>query len=204
VIASVRGVVAALGPDGAVVEVGGVGLSVLCSPGTLARLRVGEQARLATSLVVREDSLTLYGFADDDERALFELLQTASGVGPKLAQTMLAVHPPRELRRAIAASDYTTLVAVPGIGRKGAEKIFVDLRDRIGAIDSSDAGSGGLGVVPVAPWRDQLTHALAGLGFSGKEAAEAVDVVAADVPGEVQPDISALLRRSIQLLGRAR
>ena len=203
-IASVRGVVAALGPDGAVVEVGGVGLSVLCSPGTLARLRVGEQARLATSLVVREDSLTLFGFADDDERALFELLQTASGVGPKLAQMMLAVHPPRELRRAIATSDYATLVAVPGIGRKGAEKIFVDLRDRIGAIDSPESGGGGLGVAPVAPWRDQLTHALAGLGFSGKEAAEAVEVVAADVSGEGQPDISALLRRSIQLLGRAR
>ena len=108
-IASVRGTVAALGPDGAVVEVGGVGLAVSCSPGTLARLRVGEPARLATSLVVREDSLTLYGFADDDERAMFELLQTANGVGPKLAQTMLAVHPPRELRRAIATSDLAAL-----------------------------------------------------------------------------------------------
>ena len=82
-IASVRGTVAALAPDGAVVEVGGVGLALSCSPGTLARLRVGEDARLATSLVVREDSLTLYGFSDDDERSLFELLQTANGVGPK-------------------------------------------------------------------------------------------------------------------------
>src|SRR4249919_2694031 len=122
-IASVHGMVAALGPDGAVVEVGGVGLAVSCSPGTLARLRLGEAARLATSLVVREDSLTLYGFADDDERALFELLQTANGVGPKLAQTMLAVHAPRELRRAIASSDYVSLTQVPGIGRKGAERI---------------------------------------------------------------------------------
>ena len=141
-IASVRGTVAALGPDGAVVEVGGVGLSVSCSPGTLARLRVGEAARLATSLVVREDSLTLYGFADDDERALFELLQTANGVGPKLAQTMLAVHPPRELRRAIATSDFASLTAVPGIGRKGAERIVIELRDRIGSIDGSDAEAG--------------------------------------------------------------
>jgi len=200
-IASVRGIVAALGPDGAVLEVGGVGLSVLCSPGTLARLRVGESARLATSLVVREDSLTLFGFADDDERALFELLQTANGVGPKLAQTMLAVHAPRELRRAIATSDYATLVAVPGIGRKGAERIVIELRDRIGSIDGYD-GASGAGIAPVAPWRDQLTHALAGLGFSGKEAADAIDVVAADV-GET-PDVSALLRRSIQLLGRTR
>jgi holliday junction DNA helicase RuvA len=203
-IASVRGTVAALGPDGAVVEVGGVGLAVSCSPGTLARLRVGESARLATSLIVREDSLTLYGFADDDERALFELLQTANGVGPKLAQTMLAVHPPRELRRAIATSDLTTLIAVPGIGRKGAERIVVELRDRIGAIDGSDSGGYSSGVAAVAPWRDQLAHALAGLGFSGKEAGDAIEVVAGDVPEGESPDVPALLRRSIQLLGRAR
>jgi holliday junction DNA helicase RuvA len=205
VIASVRGTVAALAPDGAVVEVGGVGLAVSCSPGTLARLRLGEQARLATSLVVREDSLTLYGFGDDDERALFELLQTANGVGPKLAQTMLAVHPPRELRRAIATSDFATLTAVPGIGRKGAERIALELRDRIGAIDGSDSGlqTGG-GVTAVAPWRDQLTHALAGLGFTGKEAVEAIEVVAADVTDDTPADVPALLRRSIQLLGRTR
>jgi holliday junction DNA helicase RuvA len=205
VIASVRGTVAALGPDGAVVEVGGVGLAVSCSPGTLARLRVGEPARLATSLVVREDSLTLYGFADDDERALFELLQTANGVGPKLAQTMLAVHAPRELRRAIATSDFATLTQVPGIGRKGAERIVIELRDRIGSIDGGETSlSSGGGVVAIAPWRDQLAHALAGLGFSGKEATEAIDVVASDVEPDAQPDVSALLRRSIQLLGRTR
>lgn len=200
-IASVRGTVAALGPDGAVVEVGGVGLSVSCSPGTLARLRVGEAARLATSLVVREDSLTLYGFADDDERAMFELLQTANGVGPKLAQTMLAVHPPRELRRAIATSDFTSLVKVPGIGRKGAERIVIELRDRIGSVDGSEYSVDLSGITAVAPWRNQLAHALAGLGFTGKEAGEAIDVVAADV-ADGNPDVPALLRRSIQLLGR--
>ncbi len=200
-IASVRGVVAALGPDGAVVDVGGVGLSVSCSPGTLARLRVGEAARLATSLVVREDSLTLYGFADDDERALFELLQTANGVGPKLAQTMLGVHPPRELRRAIASSDFAALTAVPGIGRKGAERIVIELRDRIGSVDGSERAAPGLGATPVSPWRHQLAHALAGLGFSGREAADAIDVVAVDA-GET-PDVSVMLRRSIQLLGRS-
>jgi holliday junction DNA helicase RuvA len=204
-IASIRGTVAALGPDGAVVEVGGVGLAVSCSPGTLARLRVGEPARLATSLVVREDSLTLYGFADEEERAMFELLQTASGVGPKLAQAMLGVHPPRELRRAIATSDYAALTQVPGIGRKGAERIVVDLRERIGSITGGDSSFvPGEGVVAVAPWRDQVTHALAGLGFSGKEAADAIEVVAADVSGDGTPDVSALLRRSIQLLGRTR
>ena len=198
-IASVRGLVAAVGPDGAVIDVGGVGLAVSCSPGTVARLRVGEQARLATSLVVREDSLTLFGFADDDERSLFELLQTANGVGPKLAQTILAVHPPREVRRAIAGDDIVALTRVPGIGRKGAERIILELRDRIGAVEATAAE---LGVTPIAPWREQLRHALAGLGFTGKEAADAVDIVAADA-GEA-PDVSALLRQSIQLLGRTR
>ena len=201
-IASVRGTVAAGGPDGVVLEDGGVGLSVSCPPGTLARLRVGEPARLATSLVVREDSLTLYGFADDDERATFELLQTANGVGPKLAQTMLAVHPPRELRRAIATSDFASLTKVPGIGRKGAERIVIELRDRIGAIDHTPSEVGG--VAAIAPWRDQLTHALAGLGFSGKEASDAIDVVTAELPEGEPPDVSALLRKSIQLLGRTR
>ncbi|WP_375490342.1 Holliday junction branch migration protein RuvA [uncultured Jatrophihabitans sp.] len=205
-IASVRGTVTALAPDGAVIEVGGVGLALACSPGTLARLRMGEDARLATSLVVREDSLTLYGFADDDERGLFELLQTANGVGPKLAQTMLAVHPPRELRRAIATSDLASLTKVPGIGRKGAERIVIELRDRIGSIDGSAEVPfvAGDGVTALPPWRDQLTHALAGLGFTGKEAADAIDVVAADASPDALPDVPALLRRSIQLLGRTR
>jgi Holliday junction DNA helicase RuvA len=204
-IASVHGRVAALGPDGAVIEVGGtsgIGLAVSCSPGTLARLRVGENARLATSLVVREDSLTLYGFADDDERGLFELLQTANGVGPKLAQTILGVHPPREVRRAIATSDLAALVQVPGIGRKGAEKIVIELRDRIGAINGSDGPGELAGVTAIAPWKDQVLHALAGLGFTGKEAAEAIDLVAAE-SGD-NPEVAIILRRAIQLLGRAR
>jgi Holliday junction DNA helicase RuvA len=200
-IASVYGRVAALGPDGAVVEVGGVGLAVSCSPATLARLRVGESARLATSLVVREDSLTLYGFADDDERGLFELLQTANGVGPKLAQTILGVYPPREVRRAIATGDFPALVKVPGIGRKGAEKIVIELRDRIGSISGSD-GAPLAGVTAIAPWKDQVLHALAGLGFTGKEAAEAIDLVAAE--SEDNPEVAVILRRAIQLLGRAR
>ena len=201
-IASVHGRVAALGPDGAVVEVGGVGLAVSCSPGTLARLRVGETARLATSLVVREDSLTLYGFADDDERGLFELLQTANGVGPKLAQTILGVHPPREVRRAIATSDLAALVKVPGIGRKGAEKIVVELRDRIGAIDGSAPAGELAGVTAIAPWKDQVLHALAGLGFTGRRPPRRSrwwPPTRSD-----NPEVAVILRRTIQLLGRAR
>ena len=132
-IASVRGRVASVCADGAVVEVGGVGLAVVCSPSTLAALRVGDEARLSTSLIVREDSLTLYGFADDDARSLFELLQTASGVGPRLAQAVLAVHAPDVVRKAIATGDTATLTRVPGIGKKGAERLVLELRDRIGA-----------------------------------------------------------------------
>src|SRR3954468_12226804 len=126
-IASVRGVVAAIAPDSAVIEVGGVGLQVHCAPGTLAGLRSGAEARLATSMVVREDSLTLYGFADEDEKSLFELLQTASGVGPRLAQAVLAVHQPATVRRAVATGDVTTLTRVPGIGKKGAERLILEL-----------------------------------------------------------------------------
>lgn len=123
-IAFVSGPVAALAPDSAVVEVGGIGMAVQCTPDTLSGLRIGQQAKLATSLVVREDSLTLYGFADDDERQTFELLQTASGVGPRLAQAMLAVHSPDALRRAVATGDEKALTAVPGIGKKGAQKLL--------------------------------------------------------------------------------
>ena len=201
-IASVRGQVVAVGPDGAVVEVGGVGLWVQCTAGTLARLRVGEQVRLSTSLVVREDSLTLYGFADDDERALFELLQTASGVGPRLAQAVLAVHPPREVRRAVATGDLAALVRVPGIGKKGAERLVLELRDRIGSVDTAGAPATGVGpgaVGPVAPWRDQLRHALVGLGWSAREAEPALDALAPQAQDGA--DLSVLLRGALQMLG---
>jgi Holliday junction DNA helicase RuvA len=200
VIASVQGRVAALGPDGVVVEVGGVGLAVSCSPGTLARFRVGQPARLATSLVVREDSLTLYGFADDDERALFELLQTASGVGPRLAQAVLAVLAPTDVRRALATGDVPTLTRVPGIGKKGAERLVLELRDRVGAGEPTPpAGDAGPAVAPVAPWRDQVRHALVGLGWSPREAEDAVSAVA---PAEAEEaDVPTLLRAALRVLG---
>ena len=129
-IASVEGTVTALTADGVVVRVGGVGLALHTTAGTRARLRVGEEALLATSLVVREDSLTLYGFADDDERSLFELLQTASGVGPRLAQAVLTVHPPDAVRRALVQEDLVALCLVPGIGRKGAQRLVLELKDK--------------------------------------------------------------------------
>jgi Holliday junction DNA helicase RuvA len=211
-IASVNGRVAAVSPDGAVVEVGGIGLAVQCTPGTIARLQVGENARLSTSLIVREDSLTLYGFADDDERQLFELLQTANGVGPRLAQAVLAIHPPREVRRAVSMADVKALMQVPGIGKKGAERLILELRDRLGSITSDTSLDGpavaGLpSVTPVAPWRDQLTSALGGLGWSTKEAESAVVQLAPVADEQIvatgSVEVAVLLRQALQLLGRA-
>ena len=199
-IASVRGRVAAIAPDSAVIEVGGVGLSVQCAPGTLAGLKAGTEARLATSLVVREDSLTLYGFADDDEKHLFELLQTASGVGPRLAQAVLAVHQPDAVRRAICGGDIAALTRVPGIGKKGAERLVLELRDRIGP--GSAGSDGGTGVL-VGQWQDQVRQGVLALGWSAAQADQAVSAVAETIDGETPP-VPVLLRQAIRLLGRAR
>ncbi len=195
-IASLRGRVAALAPDGVVVEVGGVGVSVQCSPGTLAGLRVGTVARLATSLVVREDSLTLYGFADDDARSLFELLQTASGVGPRLAQAVLGVLAPAEVRRAVATEDLPALIRVPGIGKKGAERLVLELRDRIGPVGSAEPA--GRGADRAAPWREQVHQALVGLGWTPREADEGVSAVTG--AADQGADVAVLLRTAIQAL----
>lgn len=198
-IAGVRGPVLALGPDSAVIELGGLALAVQCSPGTLARLRIGDVGRLSTSLVVREDSLTLYGFADDDERGLFELLQTANGVGPRLAQAMLAIHPPREIRRAVVTADVSSLTRVPGVGRKGAEKLIVELRDRIGSLNDDIPGASPGPITPSAPWRDQLRQALVGLGWTAREADEAVTAVEPEAAADVE--LAVLLRSALQMLG---
>ncbi|GII24330.1 Holliday junction branch migration protein RuvA [Planosporangium mesophilum] len=199
-IASVRGRVAAVGPDRAVIEVGGVGLAVSCTPNTLATLRTGAEVQLSTTLVVREDSLTLFGFADDDARQLFELLQTASGVGPRLAQAVLAVHSPDTVRRAIAGGDTVTLTRVPGIGKKGAERLVLELRDKVGLIPGGD------GALPVAgpAWADQVRQALVGLGWTAGQADQAVAAVAESLDGQPAPPVPELLKQAIRLLGRAR
>ncbi|MFF8315084.1 Holliday junction branch migration protein RuvA [Streptomyces lydicus] len=205
-IAFVSGPVAALAPDTAVVEVGGIGMAVQCTPNTLSGLRLGQQAKLATSLVVREDSLTLYGFADDDERQTFELLQTASGVGPRLAQAMLAVHSPDALRLAVSTGDEKALTAVPGIGKKGAQKLLLELKDRLGEpLGTGRTGSAG---AAAAGWRDQLQAALIGLGYATREADEAVAAVAPQAEAALAdggaPQVPQLLRAALQTLNRAR
>ena len=199
-IASLTGVVTGHTVFGVVVTVGGVGLAVQTTPGTRARLRTGEEAFLATSLLVREDSLTLYGFETDDERDMFDLLQTSSGVGPKLAQAVLTVHPPDAVRRAIGSEDLVALCLVPGVGRKGAQRLVLELKDKIGVVPGSSPATS----ATAAGWRDPLTEALTGLGWSQQQADGAVVTLAENHPAASSADIPVLLREALALLGRTR
>lgn len=201
-IASVRGTVTAVALDHAVIEVGGVGLAVRTTPATLAALRRGSEAQLATTLVVREDSLTLFGFETVDAKALFELVQSVSGVGPKIALALLAVLEPDELRRALAGGDTTALMRAPGIGRKSAERLVLELKDKVGQPGASAAG----GVAAAAPVQDRLVEALTGLGFTAKQAGDAVASVLSDGSGQAvaAADVGVLLRRSLAVLGKSR
>ena len=204
-ISSVRGEVLSVHLDHAVIEVGGVGLAIRTTPATLSGLRRGEQARLATTLVVREDSLTLFGFGSDAAKELFELVQSVSGVGPKIALALLAVLDPDQLRGALAAGDTATLTRAPGIGKKGAERLVLELQDKVGKMAStSPTGPAGLGIG--LPWQEKLIDALVGLGFTAKQADDATGAVAADTTDQAvaDGDVGVLLRRALALLGRNR
>lgn len=197
-IAHVRGTVEHIGLDSAVIDVGGVGHLVQATPGTLATLRHGATVTIPTTLVVREESLTLFGFADADERDVFETLQTVSGIGPRLALAMLAVHTPDGLRQAVATEDHKALVKVPGIGEKGAKRIVLELGDRLGpaaGTASSPAATTADGA------RTDVVSALVGLGWPVKQAEAATDEVIGSEPAS---DTGALLRSALQLLGGAR
>ncbi len=201
-IAHLMGTVAGISPDGAVLDIGGVGMRVQCTPGTLATLRPGERAQVATSLVVREDSLTLFGFATDDERNVFELLQTASGVGPRLALAMLAVHTPDALRRAVATEDLNALTMVPGIGKKGAQRIVLEMKDRLGPPgEGGDGLPGGRPAQRVPGWRDQVQSGLVNLGWPARDADRAIaaleedGTIVADEPVDVATALRAALRK---------
>lgn len=196
-IASVTGTVESVGLDHAVVSVGGVGMLVHATPSTLAGLRHGAEARLSTTLVVREESLTLFGFTDDDERRVFETLQTVSGVGPRLALAMLAVHEPDALRRAVADEDFAALQRVPGIGKKGAQRIVLELGDKLGP--AAGTAPAPVADAPAGPEVPEVTAALVSLGWSAKPAEDAVRTVVAD--GADPADVPAVLRAALQLLG---
>jgi Holliday junction DNA helicase RuvA len=200
-IAQLTGVVAQVGPTSAVIEVGGFGVQAVCSPNTVAGLRLGQRAKLATSLVVREDSLTLYGFASADEREFFELLLTATGVGPKLAQAALAVLSPDELRRAIATENLLQLCKVPGIGRKGAQRMVIELKDKVNTVGLADEPVAAAGPAPEA-WRGQVSQGLQGLGWSAKDADAACDDVAHLTRDDPQVNVAVLMRAALQTLAR--
>jgi Holliday junction DNA helicase RuvA len=197
-ISRVRGTVLSIGLDHVVVEVGGVGLTITATPATLATLRTGEEAILETTLVVREDSLTLFGFADSQSRELFGLLQTVSGIGPRIAMATLAVLDPNQLRAALGEGSVSVLTQVPGIGRKGAERLIVELRDKVGALASVTAESVATGNGAV---RGSVVEALTGLGFAAKQAEQAVDAVLAE---NGHSDTPTVLRRALATLGKKR
>ncbi|GAA3859105.1 Holliday junction branch migration protein RuvA [Saccharothrix violaceirubra] len=192
-ISSLRGAVLSVGLDHVVVDVGGVGFAVQATPSTLATLRRGEETTLATALVVREDSLTLFGFTDPDSRELFGLLQTVSGIGPRLALATLAVLDPDKLRAALAEGNITVLTQVPGIGRKGAERLIIELRDKVGETTATRGTAGQV--------RTQVAEALLGLGFPAKQAEPTVDAVLAE---DATLGTSEVLRRALAVLGRKR
>lgn len=204
-ISHLSGTVAGIAPDGAVLDIGGVGLRVQCTPGTLATLALGERARVATTLVVREDSLTLFGFATEDERNVFELLQTASGVGPRLALSMLAVHPPDALRRAVATEDLNALTMVPGIGKKGAQRIVLEMKDRLGP--PGDGGGelpGGRTARATPSWRDQVHSGLVNLGWPARDADLAIAALEEDgtIAADEQVDVATALRAALRKLSK--
>jgi Holliday junction DNA helicase RuvA len=198
-ISSVRGQVLSIGLDHTVVEVGGVGLAVQATPNTLATLRRGEQARLATALVVREDSLTLFGFTDDEQRDVFGLLQSVAGIGPRMALATLAVLDPDTLATALIEGDVKTLTRVPGIGPKVAQRMVLELKDKVVAPAAAPT------LVPRRatgdPRRDQVVEALIGLGFPTKPAETAVDKA---LSADAEADASGLLRSALTALGQAR
>lgn len=200
-IASLTGSIEYVGLDRLILRVGGVGLLVHTTPATAAAARAGTEATLATSLVVREDSLTLYGFDTPAEREMFETLQSVSGVGPRLALAMLAVMGPEELRTALASGDTRSLTKIPGIGAKSAERLVLELRDKVGRLPGATAPAATSPRPAAGDWREPVTKALVGLGWNAKQAEGAVDKVAAAEP-PAEGEIAAYLRLALRELRR--
>jgi Holliday junction DNA helicase RuvA len=195
-IASVRGEVLDIALDHVVIEAAGVGYKLMATPSTLATLRRGAEARLITAMIVREDSMTLYGFPDADARDLFLTLLGVSGVGPKIALATLAVYDAQALRQALADGDVTALTRVPGIGKRGAERLVLELRDKIGPVSPSVSVS-----VNGHSVRGPVVEALVGLGFAARQAEEATEKVLA---ADDEASTSTALRSALSLLGKTK
>jgi len=193
-ISTLSGTIRSLSQDKLVIEVGGVGLSVLINPPTSLGLTLGAQTTLYTSLVVREDSLTLFGFLSEEVRNLFELVQTVSGVGPKVALSIMGALTPEDLARAISLEDTSAIERVPGIGKKGAQRMILELK---GKLNDLSPGATYKGHQP--PWREQLLSALVSLGFSAKESDSAISHVVNDLQGDDQDPAAMALSELLKL-----
>ncbi len=194
-IASLTGVVKSVTAQSAVIEVGGVGILVQLTSRHGASLVVGRTASLHTTLLVREDSLTLFGFESIEERALFELLQTVTGIGPKVAQSALSIYESQEIQRAIAQENSGLLEKIPGLGKKGAARLVLELKDKVSATTGS--------LPPIkSEWRDQLLEALTGLGFTSRESSDAVESVNEQYPDASDRSLETLLKFALQIRSR--
>jgi Holliday junction DNA helicase RuvA len=195
-ISLVSGVVRSISSDRLIVEVGGIGLTVLVNHQTSAQVTLGSQVQLFTSLVVREDSLTLFGFMSDESRSLFELVQTVSGIGPKVALSILGALTPEDLGRAVSQEDIGTIERVPGIGRKGAQRLILELKGKLNDLHTAQQYKG-----HQPAWREQLISAVVSLGFSPKESDAAISNVVAVLLAEgkdaSQIELSELLKLTL-------
>jgi len=199
----IRGQVLAIGADFLSVEVGPLALRVMVPPQASTQTRIGSTVEIHTALVVREDSWTMYGFLDAEQCQVFQQVQTVSGIGPRIALALVSVLGPEELRRAIEAEDLAALTGVPGIGKKGAQRIVLELKDRIGSPVSGGQSAGG----PLSdPWRSAVAAGLTSLGWNAKEADAAVEAIAPRV-GEItdveSPDVGVLLKEALRSLDRS-
>lgn len=194
-ISFLRGTVAHVGLSTAVIDLNGAGMSVYATPQTLGRLRVGEENQLFTSLIVREDSLTLFGFATDDEREVFDVLLSVSGVGPRLALAVLAVHDPEAVRVAAHTGDSKTFTKVPGIGPKVAGRIVLELAGKLVPQGTAPAAE--------AAWKPQVVAAMTSLGWSEKDASASIDKALADEPEvSFRGNVPEILRTTLRWLGQ--
>ena len=200
-ISMVNGVVRSISIDKTIVEVGGVGLALSITQKTSAQLNIGVQVQLFTTLAVREDALTLYGFLEDGDRALFELVQTVSGIGPNVALSIVSALSPSQLAIAVSQEDISAIEKAPGIGRKGAQRLILELKGKLtdfGTPSKSDRHQ------PV--WREQLTSALVSLGFNAKDSDAAISSVVARLSEDgidaQTLELSDLLKRALSQGGR--
>ena len=193
-IASISGEVKSINATNAVIEVGGVGILVQLSAKTVTGLSIGKKVELFTTMIVREDSLTLYGFNTSAARDLFEVLQTVSGIGPKVSQSALSIYEPDEIILAISKGDNSLLERIPGLGKKGAQRVILELKDKVKATKETSGK---------VDWRTPLHAALTGLGFSGKEIDKLFTQISAEVASDVnEMSPSELLKLALQIKGR--